>query len=153
MGRNMTKARLGQLLFIPFFLLPACVPHQPISGPTGTVPPAVVQSGPIKFKFLSGRISVISRVFEVNPDCSSRGLSTYRILKQPSHGFVATSEIQDFPSYPAANPRSACNTKKVPGMEMTYTPEAGFSGIDTMVVETIASEGRVTTATLEITIE
>jgi hypothetical protein len=77
----------------------------------------------------------------VNPDCTSRGLNTIRVTQPPVHGTARAEKAKDFPRFPPSNVRVACNTTKVPGMTLLYTPEPGFVGSDYLVFDTISPDG------------
>jgi hypothetical protein len=77
----------------------------------------------------------------VNPDCTSAGLTTIRVTQQPVHGGTRVEQTRDFPRFPPINARFACNKTKVPGMALLYTPASGFTGSDYLAFETISIEG------------
>ncbi|MBN9562155.1 MAG: ATP-dependent Clp protease proteolytic subunit [Alphaproteobacteria bacterium] len=79
--------------------------------------------------------------YNVNPDCSSAGLSTVRVTEQPMHGTAHAEKVKDFPSFPPSNIRWDCNEARVPGVALLYTPAPGFSGSDYLTFETISVEG------------
>jgi hypothetical protein len=87
----------------------------------------------------------------IDPDCSEHAPgSTLRILKAPSHGTARISDEPLFLAFPADNPRSACNSRKVPGHQAFYAPAAGFTGRDRVVLEGASPEGRVRQITVDI---
>lgn len=123
-------------------LLASCVVQQQASAPA--VRPAVTSSGPriINKTVPAGKTITISGVTALNPDCSSPGINTLKIIKQPEHGTVKVVQRDGYTSYPPQNPRSACNKTKHPGIYADYTPEHDFSGMDTVAVEIITVDGQ-----------
>jgi hypothetical protein len=79
--------------------------------------------------------------YNINPDCTSGGLTTIRVAQQPVHGDTRVQQARDFPRFPPVNVRFACNKTKVPGMALLYTPAPGFTGSDYLAFETISTEG------------
>ncbi len=87
----------------------------------------------------------------INPDCSAHVPgSTLRILQEPAHGSASISDEPDYHAFPPANPRSACNSKKIPGHEAFYTAAEGYKGRDRMVLEGASPEGGVRQITVNI---
>jgi dienelactone hydrolase len=80
--------------------------------------------------------------YSVNPDCSSKGLSTISIPTKPGHGAAVVAERDTRPSFPQASPFSACNVAPVPAMGVTYTPSGGFAGADSLTIEETSPGGR-----------
>jgi hypothetical protein len=63
----------------------------------------------------SGNSLKLSFFNSTNPDCSSRGPSTVRLVRSPEHGRVSFRHSADFPSS-----RSQCHQRRVPGTAL-YT--------------------------------
>lgn len=88
---------------------------------------------------------------EINPDCSEhRPGATLSVVKPPEHGAVRVVREDDFLPYPAANPRSACNRRKVPVNHAYYAANAGYAGKDRVVLQGSSDEGRVREITVDI---
>jgi hypothetical protein len=80
----------------------------------------------------------------IDPDCSAHTPgATLKILEPPAHGVAAISDEPYFAAYPRANPRSACNDRKIPGHQAFYTATAGYTGRDSLVLEGYSPEGQV----------
>ena len=81
---------------------------------------------------------------DIDPDCSTHlpGPSL-TILQPPAHGQATISDEPFYAAYPPANPRSACNSRKVPGHQAFYTAASGYSGHDHMVLQGASPEGQV----------
>jgi hypothetical protein len=86
----------------------------------------------------------------INPDCTEVPGVSLSILRQPEHGKATVSDGDVYVAYPPANPRSACNSRKVPGHEAFYQADAGFSGHDRLVLQGASPEGRVREITVDI---
>jgi hypothetical protein len=88
----------------------------------------------------------------IDPDCSAHPGSTLTVLEQPSHGEVKVVEEPMFIAFPASNPRSACNSQKVPGRKVYYTANAGYSGHDKVVLEGASEDGHVRRVTIDVNV-
>jgi hypothetical protein len=76
-----------------------------------------------------------------NPDCSSLGATTIRVIEQPANGRMEIRQGSDFPNFPTSNQRSVCNSRRVASTQVWYIPNAGFSGTDTARVDAIGPSG------------
>ena len=90
----------------------------------------------------SGKELVLIAVNAVTPDCVNAGLPTVRLLGGPGHGQFAVRPAKVFPAYPPKNPRSACNSRRVPGEQITYLSSPGYSGADAVEFEVIYPNGQ-----------
>lgn len=87
----------------------------------------------------------------IDPDCTARAPgSTLTVLTQPAHGTVIVDDTPDYFAFPPANPRAACNTRKVPGHHATYTATSGFTGKDRFVLEGSTGQGVVRRVTVTV---
>lgn len=86
----------------------------------------------------------------IDPDCSPHGSMITEVIVPPQHGSVRLSDDAFFPNFPAQNPRSVCDTKKVPGKRAFYTAQSGYKGDDRMVLQNSTSEGRIRKIVVEI---
>lgn len=89
----------------------------------------------------SGKTMVIEGLTSINPDCTSAGIGTLRIIRQPEHGTAKVTRRDGYSTYPQGNPRSACNKTKHPGIYVDYTPVDDFIGNDLMIIEIITTDG------------
>ena len=78
----------------------------------------------------------------LNPDCTSEGYASVVPATNPAHGSVEVIHGSDFPPYPPSNPRSACNTRRVPTTQISYTSEVGYHGPDTFAVTVVTPTGQ-----------
>lgn len=111
-------------------------------------PPAIVNK-----TALAGQTIRIDFIASINPDCSVRAVPTVRIVDPPANGTTQIKEVEDFTTYPTANPRSACNKAKSPGVELTYTPNPGYLGSDYLTYETITADGYDRTLKIALTVK
>jgi hypothetical protein len=98
-------------------------------------------------------ITVVSRVaiadkplqlaflYDMNPDCSVIGVPTVRIVEQPKSGKATIENGTGFPAFPASNPRSKCNQSRSDGAIISYTPDPGYTGADSITVDIIYPDG------------
>src|SRR6476620_8190011 len=78
----------------------------------------------------AGKTTQVGFFYAIDPDCSSRGEIENRLIKPPQNGSVEVAPGSDFPRPVKAGPYQACNSKKVPGLVITYKPKEGFTGKD-----------------------
>lgn len=90
----------------------------------------------------SGKLLLLYEAYSTNPDCSSAGNVVLRVAQSPEHGRVSIRQTGVFPRFPEANPRSACNRRRVPGVQATYTSQRGYLGPDFVVLEALFPAGR-----------
>jgi hypothetical protein len=118
-------------------------------------PPQIVNTGPrtVNRTVAADTVATLDFYLSVNPDCTSRGLSTIRILQQPAHGVVHVVTRDDFPHFPPGNPRFACNVQKLPEVALDYTPAPAFTGPDLIEYEIITPERSIGPVTTVITVK
>jgi hypothetical protein len=83
--------------------------------------------------------------------------TTVRLTTPPAHGTVAIQDGEEQPAargralYSPGDPRAQCRNRLVATRDAIYTPAAGFSGADAMVVE-ITEGGASTSDTVDVTV-
>ena len=90
---------------------------------------------------VSGHPLKLSFFNSTNPDCSSVGRPTIRLVRAPEHGRVTVSQTTDFPNFALSNIRSECNRRRVPGAALHYVSQRGFIGTDYVQAEIIFASG------------
>ncbi len=80
-------------------------------------------------------------LFALNPDCTSLGFATVRILGQPKHGKFTYENGTGFTTFPQDNSRSECNKRRSDGVILTYEPDMGFIGSDSIDIDVIFASG------------
>src|SRR6478609_3676119 len=120
---------------LPFFLLVTVA----LSGcnTTGGTPTSVV-SVP------QGVARKIDRYSSVNPDCTPIPGIVGRIIVPPKNGQASFRDGVDYPTFAATNDRHVCNTKRIRSLQLWYTPNPGFTGIDSLVAEALYPSGSST---------
>jgi hypothetical protein len=98
----------------------------------------------------SGRPLMLYEAYSTNPDCSSAGAVVLRVAQSPEHGRVSIHPSGVFPKFPESNPRSACNRRRVPGVQAVYVSQRGYIGPDHVVLEALFPAGRGVRVTLPI---
>ena len=101
----------------------------------------------------SGTNQRIDFLASVNPDCSSIGLPTVRLVTGPDHGVVTTDRARDFLPFPKTNPRSRCNSRRVAGLKLFYRSKNAFFGVDRVRLLVISAEGVEREATYVIQVK
>jgi transglutaminase-like putative cysteine protease len=115
----------------------------PVSTTTGAAPAApaapktvelnrtVAADGKIRLDFL----------YSINPDCTSIGFATIRMIEQPKHGKITIENGTGFTNFPDNNPRVECNKRRSDGVVVTYEPAPGYTGPDSVDFDTIFPTG------------
>jgi hypothetical protein len=89
----------------------------------------------------------------IDPDCSAHTPgATLTIVQPPAHGAAVVKDEPYFAAFPAANPRSACNDRKVAGNQAFYTAQAGYRGHDRLVLQGSSPDGVVRRVAVDITV-
>lgn len=101
---------------------------------------------------LSGKPLRIWTVYNINPDCTLAGNVQHRVTRPPRHGRIFVSSRSVFPQYPSWNDRSACNRRRVPGVELSYVSQRGYTGPDSVFIEFIHPGGQLNTLSLSINV-
>jgi hypothetical protein len=91
---------------------------------------------------VSGQPMMLYQANSTNPDCTTMGAVTMRVVGGPQHGRVTVSSTGVFPTFPLNNPRSRCNTRRVAGKKAFYTSRRGYVGSDAVALEVIFPNGR-----------
>jgi len=119
-----------------------------------TVQPTGPQKGFQKLKLSKAAVGstpiILWRNAAINPDCSAVPGVTLKVLTQPQHGAATLTDGPVYVGFPVANPRSACNSRKVPGHEVTYQAAAGYVGHDRVVLQGSSPEGHVRLVSIDI---
>jgi hypothetical protein len=98
----------------------------------------------------SGKPLQLYQAAATNPDCSSAGAVVLRVAQPPAHGRISIRQTGVFPNFSAANPRSACNRRRVSGVQAIYVSERGYTGPDLVVLQALFPAGRGVNVTFSI---
>ena len=95
---------------------------------------------------------VVWRNVAIDPDCTARAPgATLAVTVQAMHGTAVVDETPDYHAFPPANPRSACNTRKLPGHRAVYAAAPGFTGKDRFVL--LGSTGAGVVRRITVTVD
>jgi hypothetical protein len=111
-------------------LLPATAP-QPRSPQTLELSRSAAAGQKIRVEFLVA----------IEPDCSSMGNTTVRVLEQPSHGTLTVENGQAFTNFAKDNQRYDCNTRRSDGTLVFYEPKPDYAGADSISLYVIYPGG------------
>ena len=81
-------------------------------------------------------------LFTLNPDCSSIGFATVRVVDPPKNGTIAFENGTGFSTFPQNNMRVDCNKRRSEGVLVFYRPNPGYAGTDVFMVDIIYASGR-----------
>jgi hypothetical protein len=112
---------------------PAPAPATPKPVPLLEVSRVAIADQPLRVAFL----------YYLNPDCSVIGVPTVRVLEQPKSGKVTVENGTGFSTFPASNSRSKCNDSRSDGAIISYTPNPGYTGADSITMDVIYPDGLV----------
>ena len=103
--------------------------------------PSGAQAGEEVRTVPSGKNQRIDFLASVNPDCSSPGIPTVRLIEGPSDGVLTTDKALDFKAFPRTNLRARCNAKRVRGLKLLYQSTTEFFGTDRVRLLVISASG------------
>lgn len=90
----------------------------------------------------SGQPTKLAFQVALNPDCSQIQPGTVtREAQAPAHGRLEFRKTEDFTNFPASNPRSQCNSRRVQGVAIYYHPDKGFTGSDAFAYDLFTNTG------------
>ena len=113
----------------------------------------VVQAADITRTVPSGKNQRIDFLASLNPDCSSIGMPTVRLLEGPDNGVVTTDRAMDFLPFPKNNIRSKCNSRRVAGLKLFCQSTTEFVGVDRVRQLVISASGGEREATYVIQVK
>jgi hypothetical protein len=99
---------------------------------------------------LDGKPLKVDAYYSLNPDCTTVGLATVRVVAAPQGGTIDVRHAPDFPGYPTGNPRSHCNTQRVPMTTVFYVPRPEYKGPDSFRIETVFATGNAQVVTYRV---
>lgn len=98
----------------------------------------------------SGHTINVYETTGLNPDCSRTGALTFRVVRRPQHGNFSIGAARVYPTYPASNIRSVCNTRAVAGYRALYTSARGYVGPDSAEFQVFWPAGAAADITVPI---
>ena len=105
-----------------------CMAIQPAQTPSPTSKAPVLSVA-------SGERQKIDSIVALNPDCTSSGYVTVRIITPPAHGELTTERGLEYSTFLRTNERYRCNIQKAPGIDIYYKSNPGYVGADTATIE------------------
>jgi hypothetical protein len=122
---------------------PAVTAETTPPGPNPPVPASLGEPRALEFRRVAAADQklLVGFFYDLNPDCSSIGYATVRITEQPQHGKVTMENGTGFSTFPQNNIRYECNKRRSDGVVVSYVPEAGFTGADSLTVDVILPDG------------
>jgi hypothetical protein len=124
----------------------ATPPTATAPSPAPAPPTATAPSPPPAITVLS-RVAIADKplevafLYDINPDCSVIGVPTVRIVEKPKSGQVTIENGTGFPAFPSTNSRSKCNQSRNDGAIISYIPDPGYTGADSITVDIIYPDG------------
>jgi len=101
----------------------------------------------------SGQPLILFQASATNPDCTSMGKVLLRVTQEPQHGRVTVRSTGVFPTFPESNVRSACNRRRVPGVQATYVSQRGYLGSDFVELQLLFPAGAERSVKLPIEVK
>jgi transglutaminase-like putative cysteine protease len=115
----------------------------PVAATTAPAPagPAAPNTIDLKRAVAAGGKLRLDFLYSINPDCTSIGFATVRVVEQPRHGRLTVDNGTGFTNFPASNPRAECNKRRSDGVVVVYEPEPGYFGADSLDFDAIFASG------------
>ncbi len=145
-NKAMHGVQLAGLVF-SIVLITGCETPKPV--------PVSIPGGPtpIARAAVSGVAQYISDQYSINPDCTSAGIPTTKILEAPKHGTITFVQESGYTNFAKDNQRFECNKQKSPMVKIIYTSNPDFVGSDSTKIMTIYPGGTFRNETYEITVK
>jgi hypothetical protein len=115
----------------------------PVAATTAPAPagPAAPNTVDLKRAGAAGAKLHLDFLYSINPDCTSIGFATIRVVEQPRHCRITVDNGTGFTNFPASNPRAECNKRRSDGVVVVYEPEPGYFGVDSLDFDAIFPSG------------
>jgi hypothetical protein len=101
----------------------------------------------------SGQPLILFQASSTNPDCTSIGKIIMRMTQAPQHGRVTIRSAGVFPNFAQSNVRSACNRRRVPGVQAVYVSQRGYLGPDFVELQVLFPAGAERSVKLPISVK
>jgi hypothetical protein len=128
----------------------------PATPPAASVPAALSASSAPRTAVrtvASGGRQRIGFFYYVNPDCTSGGYMTVRIITLPAHGELTADRGVDYTNFPKENQRYQCNLIKSPVVNVYYKSNFGYLGTDSTLIEAASPIGTTISSIYTITVK
>jgi hypothetical protein len=100
-------------------------------------PPAISE---IKSDVIVDQSKQLSFIYDLSADCAPVAFPTITTTEAPKHGKLSIDRGTGFSNFAQSNSRFECNKKPTEGMKITYEPERGFLGDDSLMVEILYAD-------------
>lgn len=124
----------------PAVLAPAGLPPQ--AAANSAIAPNPARPPDLTKVVATGERLRVEFLYAVEPDCSSMGVTSVRVLEPPQHGKLTVENGQGFTGFAKENQRYDCNMRKSDGTLVFYEPELGFTGNDAITLDIIFPTGQ-----------
>jgi hypothetical protein len=88
---------------------------------------------------VAGGALLLAHYASINADCSSRGPVEVRIVSGPTSGAIRVAQGPGYSRF--TGDYQQCSASKVFGANVTYTPQRGFTGSDSVQLDVIFPSG------------
>jgi hypothetical protein len=125
----------------------------------GAGAPVIARGAPVSQQDVNteaARPVVLFHFIHIDGACGPTA-TAIRVTTPPAHGVLAIKDGQErpwsdgHPLFAPADPRARCGARLVPTKDGVYTPAAGFTGHDSLVVE-FTEAGQTFTDAVEISV-
>ncbi|WP_131195182.1 hypothetical protein [Lichenihabitans psoromatis] len=89
----------------------------------------------------SGDVAPMGFHYQVSHECRSLGPIAINLVVAPLHGEVLIKDKVGEMTFGGQSAYSACNARKITGVQVYYRSAAGYVGFDRYVVERVLSTG------------
>lgn len=86
----------------------------------------------------------IDFLYEIGLDCSATAFAVVTTVEPARHGKVSVDRGSGTSNFAQNNPRFVCNKNPTEGIKVTYEPERGFVGDDTLTLDILYADKSVT---------
>ena len=109
----------------------------------GTVAPPPRPVAEITSQVIADQSKLIAFLYELKTDCSTAAFATVSTIEPPKHGKISIDRGTGYSNFPQSNPRFDCNKNQSEGVKITYEPNRGFVGDDTLTVDILYADKSV----------
>ena len=99
----------------------------------------------------AGKTLLLTHYASINGDCSSRGPVEVRVVSGPTSGAIRVTQGSGYSHF--TGDYQQCNAYRVFGANVTYAPQKGFVGSDSVQLDVIYPSGFERLETFTITVK
>ena len=119
-----------------------CLAAGPLAFALSAAPLAAEPIGPAYRIVPSGVLARMAFHYDpVSQACRSLGPVTINLVMPPQHGALSTARGTAHPQFGRSSAYAACDRRRVPGLQVFYRSEPGYTGPDSWVVERVLPTG------------